>query len=134
MEWAYSYQFGARFQQVYVEGGGSFYELELDCLNGIAGKCRYIANTALTTNGRDSVRLQIRRRNAEIFEPYVCGRMGVRELDPAIRLSLSLFLAGTIEEMLDWCICGMTVPAEDLARWITDSIPENLRPYLDRPK
>lgn len=134
MGWLYGHQFGARFQRVYIEGGGSFYELELDCLNGIAKKCCYIANTALTTNGRDSVRLQMRRRNAEIFEPYMCERMGVRELDPTIRLSLSLFLAGTIEEMLDWCICGMTVPAEDLARWITDSIPENLRPYLDRPK
>ena len=129
MAWVYRKGLSSAFEQA-QRSNGTYYDLQLACIRNMVAGQRYTDNTLHNTHGRDSLRLAIRRCNMEVFRERLQKLLGEHP-DQQLLFTLDLFLMGAVDSMIVWYDDGMLYPAETLARWITESMSEALRHYLD---
>ena len=130
--WRYSQSVGESFEKTMRQGTG-YYEMQLRCILTMDSVSSYFTNIAKNTHGVDSFKNHMLRYNCELFGAWVAektGAAGIDGLDPHLRFSIRHYQSWAIDAMKEWLAQGRPASPEVLARWITDDMPDDLKPYL----
>jgi AcrR family transcriptional regulator len=107
----------------------SFHDLTMDNIRFYEHNANYLRSSFGT--GVVNPYAEISANNAyRFFSIYICRRFDLAELPEDVSFYLRVYVSACLYIFGEWALKGWEIPAERLADYLEDGVPEKLKPYL----
>ncbi len=120
------------YKPLFVEhmDNGDYHGMLKASLDYLVEHHEYFENLFKNTEGFDSVTSTIALETLGLYEEYYTEKYGSEVLSEYIRFNLRFSCMACIDAMARWLFDGTKQSTEELATWLTNCLPNDLRPLL----
>lgn len=126
--WIYTQQFRKIFEEELA--GGDYMSMMVRSMEHNSTHAGYLLNVIENTHGRDSALRAFTERTIDVYVDFLTKRYGEKIIGERLLFELRFACTATWDAIIIWLQNERAQPAETLASWLVESLPENLKRLL----